>query len=555
VSDLLVAERAAGPRHSQVVEVTDLKLRSAAGEELVHGVSFTLEPGKSLGIVGESGSGKTLTAMSLVGLLPQGVVATSGSILVNGREVFERTPAVRRQLLRDTFGVVFQNPTVSLNPRLTIWQQVREALPTTIRRSRGRSYQRAVELLEHVGVNRPTDRLRAFPHELSGGLNQRIVIAIAIARSPQVLVADEATTALDVSVQKQVLDLIDNLRTELNLGLILVSHDIGVIADRADDVLVMHDGEVVESGQATTVLQNPAHEYTQQLLEAIPRMDAEVPASADDQRPILLEGTGLVRQFAVVGKRETHVRALDDVDITLREGQALGVVGESGSGKTTLARVLVGLDRQNQGTFSAFGKEVHGRTIQSRRDDLGDVEYVFQDPYSSLDPRQTVAQIVAEPIELKGTPERKAHKRETVLELLDDVRLPREFADTKPSQLSGGQRQRVVIARALALEPKVLIADEPVSALDLSVQGRILALLARLREEHNLTYLVISHDLAVIRQLCTDVVVMREGKVVERGTTEEIFDNPRDSYTRLLLEAIPGGAWLHEPEKQTGTRE
>lgn len=538
----------ARPETAPMLEVTGLRAGLADGTELLHGIDFSLAPGRSLGIVGESGSGKTLTAMAVVGLLPRGVAATSGSIKVAGREAFGRDAATRRALLRDTFGVVFQNPAVSLNPRLTVWQQLREALPPAVRRSRARSYARSLELLEQVGVGHAADRLRAFPHELSGGQNQRIVIAMAIARSPRVLVADEATTALDVSVQKQVLDLIDRLRQELNLGLILVSHDIGVIADRTDDVLVLQDGSVVEHGPTARVLGAPRHEYTRGLLDAIPRLDAVAPAGAGHGQPVVvLEGRGLTREFPVPGRRGQRVRALDGVDISLREGQALGVVGESGSGKTTLARILVGLDRPGQGELAAFGRPVTGRTVPRRRRWLFDVQHVFQDPYAALDPRQTVREIIAEPIELSGSPEQKARKRETVLELLDDVRLPRSYGGRKPDQLSGGQRQRVVIARALALRPKVLVADEPVSALDLSVQAAILDLLAALRADRDLTYLVISHDLAVIRQLCTDVVVMRDGKVVERGSTEEIFTSPRDAYTRQLLDAIPGGDWFRSP--------
>jgi peptide/nickel transport system ATP-binding protein len=538
-----------------VLEVSGLRAGLANGRELLHGIDFGLAPGESLGIVGESGSGKTLTAMAVVGLLPHGVTATSGSIRVDGREVFGSDAATRRALLRDCFGVVFQNPTVSLNPRLTIQQQLREALPRQIRRSRARSYVRSLELLDHVGIGRAAERLRAFPYELSGGMNQRVVIAMAIARSPRVLIADEATTALDVSVQKQVLDLIDRLRQELNLGLIIVSHDIGVIADRTDDVLVLKDGSVVERGAVAQVLGAPQHEYTRALLDAIPRLDGEVPDDGGSRPAVVLEGRGLTREFPVAGNLRQKVRALDAVDVSLRQGQALAVVGESGSGKTTLARILVGLDRADAGQLTAFGRPVAGRTSARRRQQLAEVQYIFQDPYAALDPRQTVSQIVTEPIELSGSAEQRARKREMMLELLDDVRLPRSFADRKPRQLSGGQRQRVVIARALALRPKVLIADEPVSSLDLSVQARILDLLATLRAERDLSYLVISHDLAVIRQLCTDVVVMRDGKVVERGTTEEIFTSPRDAYTRQLLDAIPGGDWFRASPGSTSSRE
>ncbi|MFT4286174.1 dipeptide ABC transporter ATP-binding protein [Nocardioides sp.] len=537
-----------------LLDVRDLRVGTTAGVELVHGVDLRLTPGRSLGIVGESGSGKTLTAMAVAGLLPRSVRVTGGTIRIDGEDLTDRTEARRRDHLLGTFGVVFQNPTVSLNPRLTIGTQLREALPPPIRRDRGAATRRTLELLDQVGVSRPLDRVNAFPHELSGGLNQRVVIAMAIARSPRVLIADEATTALDVSVQKQVLDLIDRLRAELDLGVVIVSHDIGVVADRADDVLVLKDGHVVEADEAPRLLGAPRHAYTRELLAAVPRIDGPSPRHDGEARPVLVEARDLTRTFAAHGHDRHRIRAVDHVDLTVHAGQAVGVVGESGSGKTTLARILVGLDRPDTGRLAVFGDEVAGRTIARRRQQLRDVQYVFQDPYSALDPRQSIADIVAEPILLSGTAEQRRRRRHTVAELLDDVGLPATYAHRRPHQLSGGQRQRVVIARALALGPRVLVADEPVSALDLSVQARVLGLLARLREQRDLSYVVISHDLAVVKQLCTDVVVMRDGKVVEQGTTERIFADPHDPYTRLLLDAIPGGHWRGDPAKSHPSR-
>ncbi|GAA1395602.1 ABC transporter ATP-binding protein [Pseudonocardia kongjuensis] len=526
----------AGP---PLVSVRGLRIATTGGTPLVHGVDLDLVAGATVGIVGESGSGKTLTAMAVAGLLPRGVTVTGGRIAVDGRDVTVRSPAERRALLRDTFGVVFQNPAVSLNPRLTIGRQLREALPDADRRSRARAWRRSLELLEHVGVPRAAQRLRAYPHELSGGLNQRVVIATAIARDPRVLVADEATTALDVSVQQQVLDLLDRLRDELRLGVLLVSHDIGVIADRAGQVVVMQDGAVVERGGTGDVLDRPQDGYTRRLLAAVPRLDVPSPAGPPADAPVLLAGRGLVRDFPVAGRRGTRLRAVDHVDITLRAGQALGVVGESGSGKTTLARILVGIDPGHGGTLTAFGGPVTGR-VPARRRQLRRVQYVFQDPYAALDPRQTVAESIAEPIELAGTRDQRDRVPGRVAELLDDVQLARDLGGRRPHELSGGQRQRVVIARALALEPDVLIADEPVSALDLSVQAGILDLLARLRAERDLTYLVISHDLAVVRGLCTDVLVLHDGVEIEQGPTDDVFTAPAAGYTRRLLDAVPG---------------
>jgi len=528
-----------------LLAVRGLTVGTTRGAELVHDVTFSVAAGFSLGIVGESGSGKTMTAMAVAGLLPRNVAVTAGSVRVAGRDVTARTDAERRVLLRDTFGVVFQNPTVTLNPRLTIGAQLREALPPELRRHRPAARTRSLELLDHVGVPRAAERLTAYPHELSGGLNQRIVIAIAVARRPRILIADEATTALDVSVQKQVLDLIDRLRAELDLAVIMVSHDMGVIADRTDEVLVLKDGHRVEQGPVDRLITGPRHPYTRTLLDAVPSLDAPAPPPPTDDRPVLIEARDLVRTFSAHGQGAGVIRAVDHVDLTLHGGQALGVVGESGSGKTTLARILVGLDRPDEGRLSALGTPIRGTTIARRRRQLQDVQYVFQDPWSALDPRQTVEEIIAEPIQLSGTPDQRRQVSRLVAGLLEDVRLPTSYADRTPHQLSGGQRQRVVIARALALGPRVVVADEPVSALDLSVQATVLDLLARLREEHDLSYVVISHDLAVIKRLCTDVLVMREGRVVERGRTDDIFTTPTDPYTRLLLDAIPGRDRLH----------
>ena len=547
MTQTIVERRLAPPldQPAPLLDVRGLTVATTRGAELVQDITFSVTAGSSLGIVGESGSGKTMTAMAVAGLLPPTVAVTAGSIRVAGRDVTSRTDTERRELLHDTFGVVFQNPTVALNPRLTIGTQLREALSPEFGRNRSLARARSLELLDHVGVPRAAERLTAYPHELSGGLNQRIVIAMAVARRPKILIADEATTALDVSVQKQVLDLIDRLRAELDLAVLLVSHDMGVIADRTDDVLVLQDGKRVEQGPVVQVIAEPKHAYTRTLLDAVPRLDAAAPPQPPDDRPVLVEARDLVRTFPAHGQGHGVIRAVDHVDLTLRSGQALGVVGESGSGKTTLARILVGLDRPDQGRLNALGTPIRGATIARRRRQLRDVQYIFQDPWSALDPRQTVREIVAEPIRIAGTPDQRRHADRLVADLLEDVRLPVSYAERKPHQLSGGQRQRVVIARALALGPRVVVADEPVSALDLSVQATVLDLLTRLREEHDLSYIVISHDLAVVKQLCTDVIVMRDGRVVESGRTDDLFTAPTDPYTRLLLDAISGRDRLH----------
>jgi peptide/nickel transport system ATP-binding protein len=521
-----------------LLEVTDLCTRIGAAT-VVDGVTLSVAAGEVLGLVGESGSGKTLTALSVAGLLPRAAQVTGGRVALGGRDLLALSARHRRAVLADEVGVVFQNPTVALNPRMTVGAQLREALPAPVRRDRGAAYRRVLELLDHVGVDRAVERLTSFPHELSGGLNQRVVIAIAIARSPRLLIADEPTTALDVSVQAQVLDLVDRLVAELGLGVLLVTHDVGVVADRADRVAVLHEGRVVESGPTRDVLDAPAHPRTRRLLAQVPALDDPAPPRVPGPDTPLVAVRRLTRVFPGAGGRPP-LRAVDAVDLEIRPGQALGLVGESGSGKTTLARLVVGLDRATAGTVEHTGRDATALRGPEFRQWRRDVQYVFQDPYGSLDPRQTVGAILAEPLELSGTAEERASAGERVAQLLAEVELPADFVGRRPHQLSGGQRQRVAIARALALDPRLVVADEPVSALDLSVQATILALLRRLRATRGLTYLVISHDLAVVKSLCTDVAVMRHGRIVEHGPTDRVFADPRHPYTAALLAAIPG---------------
>jgi len=539
---------AAHPTTGPVLDVRGLVvgLRDATPDTvpLVRGVDLAVRPGQSVGLVGESGSGKTLTALAVAGLLPSGVRVLQGAVEVAGCEVLDLPGRDARAHLSRHVGVVFQNPTPSLNPRLRIRVQLREALPAGT--PRGEARERAADLLRLVGIDDVDKTLAAFPHELSGGLNQRVVIAIALARSPQLLVADEPTTALDVSVQAQVLDLIDDLRSRLGLGVLLVSHDIGVIADRTDHVHVMSGGVVVESGPTHEVLAHPQHEYTQRLLAAVPsRLPRAVAVAAPDELPddpdAQLVVRDLRRSFVVRG-RDGRVRhaALDGVDLTVARGQSLGIVGESGSGKTTLARIVTGLETADGGSVTFEGTDLRAQTRTERRRWRRHVQYVFQDPYASLDPRLTIAQTLREPLQLNRDDLDRGQVERRVDELLDEVELPRGFRHRRPDELSGGQRQRVGIARALASEPTLVVADEPVSALDLSVQARILALLARLRAERGLTYLFISHDLGVVRFLCDDVVVLRHGRVVERGRTDAVLRDPQHPYTRSLVDAVPG---------------
>ncbi|MFF2084059.1 dipeptide ABC transporter ATP-binding protein [Nocardia sp. NPDC058176] len=528
-----------------VVAITDLRVSVGPDRHrVVDGVTLDVRPGETVGLVGESGSGKTMTALGIADLLPRGARVDSGSVRLAGAELLELPAGERRRVLADRVGVVFQNPTASLNPRLTIATQVLEALPRTLRGRRAR-HARAAELLGTVGIDKVGKTLGAFPHELSGGLNQRVVIALALARDPALLIADEPTTALDVSVQAQVLDLIDRLKHELGLGVLLVSHDIGVIGDRADRVHVMSAGRVVESGPTRRVLGRPQHEYTRELLAATPALltrDARPAVSSSDTEP-LVRVRDLRRVFpvAVPGKlRKARHIALDGVSLDVPRGAAIGIVGESGSGKTTLARQIVGLDRPDSGGVDYDGTALTGLNRAATKRWRRAVQYVFQDPYGALDPRLTIEQSIAEPLELNGVDLHGTTVGARVRQLLEEVELPAAHATRLPRELSGGQLQRVVIARALANDPRLVVADEPVSALDLSVQARILRLLERLRRERGLTLLLISHDLAVVRYLCDHVVVLERGRVVESGDTEQIYTAPTHPYTRELLAAVPG---------------
>ncbi|RRQ29442.1 ABC transporter ATP-binding protein [Rhodococcus sp. Eu-32] len=510
---------------------------------VVRGVSLDVHAGETVGLVGESGSGKTMTALGVVDLLPRAARIESGRVVVAGTDITELDARSRRRVTSADVGVVFQNPTASLNPRLTISTQIVEAVPKTVGSARARRA-RAAELLDAVGIAHVGKTLSAFPHELSGGLNQRVVIAAALARSPKLLIADEPTTALDASVQAQVLDLIDRLKIEFGLAVLLVSHDIGVIADRTARVNVMNNGVVVESGVTREVLSTPRETYTRTLLSATPGQLVRPVQTvvADRERP-LVEARDLRRAFSVSqpGKlrRVSHV-ALDGVTLNVFRGQALGIVGESGSGKTTLARQIVGLDRPDSGSISYDGREIRGLGSAEHSRWRREVQYVFQDPYGSLNPRFTVEQSISEPLRHNGVDLTGATIDARVRSLLDEVELPTSFRTRRPYELSGGQRQRVGIARALANEPSLIVADEPVSALDLSVQARILRLLQRLRAERGLTLVLISHDLAVVRYLCDDVVVLRHGTIVEQGATDEVYTNPRHDYTKALLDSIPG---------------
>jgi peptide/nickel transport system ATP-binding protein len=525
---------------------------------LVHGLSFTLDRGHTLGLIGESGSGKSLTALALMGLLPAGA-QIAGSVALDGVELLGLSEAQWCALRGRRMAMVFQEPMSALNPLQAIGQQVAEALLQHRRCTRSQARAEALRLLDRVQLPRAAQRLGSHPHELSGGQRQRVLIAAALAGGPELLIADEPTTALDASVQREVLDLIAQLVREDGMGLLLISHDLGVMADRVQDLLVLQAGRAVERGPTARVLAQPEHPHTQALVAARPRLRAWArapaeavapPAPAPDRQartagepPPLLVVQNLSRQHALPRtgwlRQRPGLQALDGVSFTLAAGHSLGVVGESGSGKTTLARLVMALDTPSQGRVMLKGQDLHQLAPPALRGARRHLQMVFQDPYGSLDPRRTVGQTVAEPLAvLQGAGVDEQQRR--CAEVLRAVGLQAADADRYPHAFSGGQRQRIAIARALVTRPGLIVADEPVSALDMRTRAQVLDLLQALQREHGLALLLISHDLAVVDRLCGEVLVLDQGRIVEQGSTAQLFSRPRHAVTQRLLDAVPG---------------
>ncbi|MFD4646178.1 MULTISPECIES: ABC transporter ATP-binding protein [unclassified Streptomyces] len=484
-------------------------------------LSFRLEEGAALGVVGESGSGKSTVASALLGLHRGTGARVTGSVRVAGTDVQEADGEALRRLRGGTAAMVFQDPLSSLDPYYAVGDQIAEVYRVHSKASRRAARARAVEVLDRVGIPDAARRARSRPHEFSGGMRQRALIAMALACEPALLVADEPTTALDVTVQAQILDLLHGLRQETGMGLILVTHDVGVAAESVDDVLVMRHGRAVERGAVADVLGAPSAAYTKELLGAVPRVDAARPQRPDATGDALLEAVDLRREF---GRGKRAFAAVDGVSLTVRRGETLGIVGESGSGKTTLGRMLVGLLEPTSGQVLLSGA----------RADTG-VQMVFQDPVSSLNPRRSVGESVADPLRARGDKE----VRGRVEELLARVGLDPAHYGRYPHEFSGGQRQRVGIARALAAEPRIIVCDEAVSALDVTTQAQVTGLLRELQDDLGLALVFIAHDLAVVRQVSDRVAVMRKGRVVEYGTVDEVYGAPQDPYTRQLLAAVP----------------
>ncbi|RWR05243.1 dipeptide ABC transporter ATP-binding protein [Paenirhodobacter populi] len=528
---------------SQDVPVLSVRGLSVAydGRETVHDVSFDIGRGEVVALVGESGSGKSTTAQAIIGLLPENGRLTAGRIVLNGEDI-SGWKGRRLDTIRGTVvSLVPQDPGSSLNPLRTIGSQLTEIWRLHGHRDTAAIRQEAVELLGHVGLSHPELRFGQYPHELSGGMKQRVLIAIALALKPALIIADEPTSALDVTVQKRILDLIDKLRVENGTSVLLVTHDLAVAGDRADRIVVLKGGAIQEADVSSRVLGYPASAYTRQLLADIPSRThfAPRPAIPRAAAPII-EVRNLVQDFDAAGG---PFRAVDDVSFSVLEGTTHALVGESGSGKTTTARAVAGLSKPTRGQVFVNGRDITALRGEPLRQFRREVQLVYQNPFASLDPRQTVGEIIAEPLRNFGRPDR-AERRARVLAALEQVQLAPELAERRPAALSGGQRQRVAIARALILSPRLLVLDEAVSALDVTVQAQILRLLDGLQRDLKLTYLFVSHDLSVVRGIADTVTVMQSGKAVETGEVQDVFEHGRAEYTRALIRSIPGGRYL-----------
>ncbi|HEX6752335.1 MAG TPA: ABC transporter ATP-binding protein [Solirubrobacterales bacterium] len=529
-----------------LISVRDLRVGFATEGGLVQavdGVSFDLAPGEVLAIVGESGSGKSVTAQTIVGLTRSHNARIEGSVRLGAEDLVAASEGELQRVRGERIGMVFQDPMTSFNPVYRIGAQIAEAIrahrPAV---GKGEAREQAIELLDSVGIPEAARRVDDYPHQFSGGMRQRAMIAMALALEPEVLIADEPTTALDVTVQAQILALLERINRERGLATILITHDLGVVAEVADRVLVMHEGRIVERGSLDEVFYSPKDPYTRSLLGAVVRIDGAAPLRPPRTSEPLLEIDGLVKHYPVrrgLLRREVdQVRAVDGVSFTLRQGETLGLVGESGCGKSTLCRAALQLIEPTSGSVRFEGREIAGLSRREMRPLRREMQIVFQDPYASLNPRKRIGQIVGDPLRLHGRAS-GGEARRRVLELLKRVGLSAEHYDRYPHEFSGGQRQRIGIARALALRPKLIIADEPVSALDVSIRAQILELLAELQEDFGLTYLFVAHDIGVVRHVSDRIAVMSEGRIVEEGPADRVCEQPSDPFTRKLLAAVP----------------
>jgi microcin C transport system ATP-binding protein len=524
---------------TSLLDIRDLSISFRNGQDAVKavdGVSFSLERGRTLAIVGESGSGKSVTALSILQLLPQGV-HLDGKIFFKGEDLLQRRPSQLRDIRGNAITMVFQEPMTSLNPLHTIARQIGEILQLHGMRGEAKIRARIVELLEEVGIPNPAARLSAYPHQLSGGQRQRVMIAMALANRPDLFIADEPTTALDVTVQAQILNLLKDLQQRYGMAMLFITHDLNIVRKIADDVIVMQKGRIVEANRIDRIFAAPTHPYTKALLAAEPK---GAPPTADAAARVILEAQDIRVHYPIkqgfFRRQVGATKAVDGVSLSLREGQTVGIVGESGCGKTTLGLALLRLIR-SQGRILYLGRSIDGLSFAAMRPLRRDMQVVFQDPYGSLSPRLSVAEIVAEGLTVQAKRLSLVEQREIVGRALVELGLDPAAMDRYPHEFSGGQRQRIAIARAIVLEPKFIVLDEPTSALDMSVQAQIVDLLRDLQRRHRLAYIFISHDLRVVRALANEIIVMRHGKVVEQGPAETIFAQPASDYTRALFQA------------------
>ncbi|NKK74800.1 dipeptide ABC transporter ATP-binding protein [Rhizobium leguminosarum bv. viciae] len=524
-----------------LLSVRDLSVAFHQGGETslaVDHISFDIAKGEVVALVGESGSGKSVSANSILRLLPYPSAShPSGEILFKGKDLLQASERALREVRGNDITMIFQEPMTSLNPLHTIEKQIAEILALHQGLTGQGARERVLELLNQVGIREPEKRLKAYPHELSGGQRQRVMIAMALANRPELLIADEPTTALDVTVQAQILELLRQLKAVHGMSLLFITHDLGIVRKFADRVCVMTKGKIVETGTVAEVFANPKHDYTRHLLASEPRGE---PPLADPSKPLVMEGSDIRVWFPIkaglMRRVVDHVKAVDGIDLSLRAGQTLGVVGESGSGKTTLGLALTRLI-SSQGRIAFVGKDIAGYSFSEMRPLRNQLQVVFQDPYGSLSPRMSVGDIVAEGLKVHERSLTSEERDQRVCWALEEVGLDPLTRWRYPHEFSGGQRQRIAIARAMVLKPRFVMLDEPTSALDMSVQAQVVDLLRDLQKEHDLAYLFISHDLKVVKALANDVIVMRFGKVVEQGPSSEIFRAPKDDYTRALMAA------------------
>ena len=524
-----------------MLKVSDLSVSfhtAAEQSEAVKNVSFEIESGETVAIVGESGSGKSVTALSIMQLLPYpAAFHPSGSVLYQGQELVGAESSALQKIRGREISMIFQEPLTSLNPLHTVARQIGETLKLHKGMNRAEAEERSLELLNLVQIRDAEEKLHSYPHQLSGGQRQRVMIAMALANQPGLLIADEPTTALDVTIQAQILQLLHELQEQLGMALLLISHDLNIVRKLADKVLVMRNGVFVEKGASMQIFEAPEHEYTKMLLAAEPsgrsgepERDAKVILKTESLRVWFPIKRGILRRTV------DHVKAVEELNVEVKEGETIGVVGESGSGKTSLALAILRLISSN-GEIHFKGESIQGRKSKELRDLRRSMQIVFQDPYGSLSPRMTIQDIVAEGLQVHLPDLSRSEREQMVIEALQEVEVDPETRHRYPHEFSGGQRQRIAIARAMILKPKFVILDEPTSALDRSVQSQIIDLLRHLQKTHVLAYMFISHDLSVVRAMSSSVLVMRDGRVVEQGTTDQIFDDPKEPYTQALISA------------------